>query len=157
MPATATATTRRRSAAQDRALKLFLVLVRASNSVTKRVHDQTDFRDLTPTEFYILEELYNKGPLLRGDIQRKIPLSSGGVTYTVDRLAEKGLVTREECETDRRARWATLTSKGETLIAAVFDDHAQNIEQTLGSLSVREQEQLTTALRKLGLAAASED
>src|SRR5215207_8493684 len=102
------AATTRRSAAQDRALKLFVVLARASASVMARVHEQTDLHDLTLTEFTILEALHHKGPLLLGDVQKKILLSSGGVTYTVDRLAEKGLVERRECTSDRRARYAAL-------------------------------------------------
>src|SRR5690349_10939365 len=102
----------KRSTAQDRALKLFIVLERAAVAVERRVKEQADLHGLTWTEFEILEAVYNKGPLLLGDIQRKILLTSGGVTYTVDRLAEKGLLVRKECETDRRAKWATLTPKG---------------------------------------------
>src|SRR5215212_782622 len=102
---TPTATAPRRSAAQERALKLFVVLNRALTAVNRKLLG----------EFQLLEALYHKGPLLLGDVQKKILLSSGGVTYTVDRLAEKGLVERKECETDRRARYAALTPKGEAL------------------------------------------
>ena len=62
------------------------------------IHDNEDLGGLTVTEFAILEALYHKGPLLLGDVQKKILLSSGGVTYTVDRIAEKGFVERRECE-----------------------------------------------------------
>src|SRR5688572_7409251 len=109
----------RRPAAQERALKLYVVLVRAASAAMDRVNSHTNFHGLTFTEFLILEALYHKGPLLLGDVQKKIRLSSGGVTYTVDRLAEKGLVERRECESDRRARYAALTAKGEALIAKV--------------------------------------
>ena len=68
--------------------------------------------DLSETEFGILEALYHKGPLLLGDVQKKILLSSGGVTYAVDRLAEKGLVERRECSSDRRARYAARHGSG---------------------------------------------
>jgi MarR family transcriptional regulator, 2-MHQ and catechol-resistance regulon repressor len=150
---TPSATAPRRSAALERALKLYVVLARAGNAVHRRVEAEIANHDLTATEFGILEVLYHKGPLLLGDVQRKILLSSGGVTYTVDRLADKGLVERRECPSDRRARFAALTPKGEALIARVFPDHAGRIERTLSVLSAREQEELTALLRKLGLGA----
>lgn len=146
----------KRSAASQRALKLFVVLQRASNSVRGRIQQKADLQGLTETEFGILEALYHKGPLLLGDVQRKILLSSGGVTYTIDRLAEKGLVNRQECPTDRRARYAVLTQKGRDLIEQIFPEHAQLIEQVMSGLSAKEQEEVTQLLRKLGLAAEDE-
>lgn len=146
-------TTIRRSPALARALKLYVVMARANTAVNRRVESEIGRHNLTATEFGILEALYHKGPLLLGDVQKKILLSSGGVTYTVDRLADKGLVERRECPTDRRARYAALTPKGEELIAGIFPDHAARIEQALSALTAREQEELTALLRKLGLAA----
>src|SRR5947207_7761396 len=129
-----------RSATQERALKLFVVLTRASNAITRAIHDQVDLGGLTDTEFAILEVLYHRGPLLLGDVQKKILLSSGGVTYTVDRLAEKGFVERRECERDRRARYAALTAKGQALMGKIFPGHAGHIEDTMAVLSASEQE-----------------
>lgn len=147
------ATLPRRSPAQERALKLFVVFTRAANAVNRRILDEIARHDLTATEFGILEAVYHKGPLLLGDVQRKILLSSGGVTYAVDRLSEKGLVERRECPTDRRARYAVLTPRGEALIARIFPAHAERIEATLSALSAREQDELIALLRKLGFSA----
>jgi MarR family 2-MHQ and catechol resistance regulon transcriptional repressor len=147
----------RRTAAQERALKLFVVLSRAVNAVNRRLGAHTDLHDLTPTEFGILEALHHKGPLLLGDVQKKILLSSGGVTYTVDRLAEKGLVERRDCPSDRRARYAALTPQGTALMREVFPAHAEQIEEVLSGLTAREQEEATALLRKLGLHAASDE
>jgi len=151
-----TAPTTKHATAQERALKLFVVLTRAASAIHRRLHSKIDLHDLTLTEFSILEALYHKGPLLLGDVQRKILLSSGGVTYTVDRLAEKGLVERRECPSDRRARYAALTAKGEALISSIFPDHADRIEETMAVLSPREQTELIDLLRRLGLSAAEE-
>ena len=134
-----------------------MVLERATGAVNRRLHEHVDLHGLTVTEFGILEALYHKGPLLLGDVQKKILLSSGGVTYTVDRLADKGLVERRECSSDRRARYAALTPKGETLIAQIFPKHADQIEETMSALSAREQDDAIAILRKLGLSAAADD
>ena len=105
-----------REATQAAALKLFVVLARAHNAVNDQMSSSMAQLGLTNTEFAILEVLHHKGPLLLGEIQRKILVTSGGITYLVDRLAEKGLVKREECPSDRRARYAVLTPAGDTLI-----------------------------------------
>lgn len=141
---------------QDVALKLWIVLARSYASVTALIEKDIARNDLTPTEFGILEVLHHKGPLLLGEIQRKILVTSGGITYLVDRLVEKGLVRREECKDDRRARFAVLTPAGETLIRRIFPEHAAGIQQALAGLTTTKQREATVLLRKLGLAAAGE-
>ena len=141
---------------QDTALKLWVVLARAFNSVSGNLADDLGRHGITATEFGILEVLYHKGPLLLGEVQRKILVTSGGITYLVDRLVEKGLVKREECPEDRRARYAVLTPAGQALIKRIFPDHAARIEQALSGLTTSEQREATVLLRKLGLAAAAE-
>jgi MarR family 2-MHQ and catechol resistance regulon transcriptional repressor len=139
---------------QDTALKLWVVLARAFGAVSAQSAEDVARHGLTTTEFAILEVLYHKGPLLLGEVQRKILVTSGGITYLVDRLVDKGLVKREECPNDRRARYAVLTPAGQVLIKRIFPAHAARIAQAMSGLTVAEQRQATELLRKLGLAAA---
>jgi MarR family transcriptional regulator, 2-MHQ and catechol-resistance regulon repressor len=141
---------------QESALKLLVVMARAFNAVTEFVgKEDMERHGITPTEFAILEALYHKGPLLLGEVQRKILVTSGGITYLVDRLVEKGLVKREQCPEDRRARYAVLTPAGQALIKKIFPTHAARIEQAMSGLTQAEQREATALLRKLGLAVAS--
>lgn len=144
----------RRSAAEERALKLLVVLSRALDAVSAHVHRDVARHGLSATEFGVLEALYHKGPLLQGEVQRKILLSSGGITYTVDRLVEKGLVERRDCASDRRARYAALTPKGEALMARIFPEHAAAVQRAVSGVPARDQETLIALLRTLGLGAA---
>ena len=136
-----------------RALKTWVVLARAYAAVARAVEVQIARSGLTTTEFGILEALHHKGPLLLGEIQRKVLVTSGGITYLVDRLVAKGLVRREPSPDDRRARYAVLTPAGEELIGGIFPGHAAFLTRTMSTLTEREQEQVTALLRKLGLAA----
>ena len=138
---------------QSASLKLWVVLARAYAAVSSRVDADIARHDLTITEFGILEVLHHKGPLLLGEIQRKILVTSGGITYLVDRLVEKGLVKREECPNDRRARYAVLTPAGDALIRRIFPEHAQLIARVLSGLTRAEQTKATQLLRRLGVAA----
>jgi MarR family transcriptional regulator, 2-MHQ and catechol-resistance regulon repressor len=140
--------------AQAVALKLLVVLSRARLSLDEHLQAHAARHGLTLTEFAILEVLYHRGPLLLGEVQRRILVSSGGVTYLVDRLEKKGLVARQDCPEDRRARYAVLTREGEELIGRIFPEHARCIEELMGVLSREEQETAVRLLRTLGRSAA---
>lgn len=137
------------------ALKLWVVLSRAQESVARHAEADMARHGLSPGEFGVLEALYHKGPLLLGVVQRKILVSSGGITYLIDRLVKKGLVERRSCEHDRRASYAALTPAGERLIGGIFPDHASAIERAVDGLTKAEKRAAITLLRKLGLAAAA--
>lgn len=143
-------------AATATALKLYVVLARAQRAIAEHTVSNLAEHDLTVTEFAILEALYHKGPLLLGEVQRKILVSSGGITFLVDKLAERGLVERKLCATDRRARYAALTRKGEALMQAVFPGHAEAIRAVMSGLTRAEQKEATALLKRLGLAAAGQ-
>jgi MarR family 2-MHQ and catechol resistance regulon transcriptional repressor len=146
--------TKRVASAEDAALKLWVVLARAQLAVARHAEADIARHGLTLGEFAIIEVLYHRGPLLLGEVQRKILVSSGGVTYLVDRLEAKGLVKRQECAEDRRARYAALTPEGEKLVGRIFPEHARNIARAVSGLTRAEQLQATALLRKLGIAAA---
>lgn len=136
------------------ALKLYVVLARARNAVGKQAEADIARHGLSTGEFAILEALYHKGPLLLGEVQRKILVSSGGVTYLVDRLEASGLVERRECAADRRARYAALTEAGRELMDRIFPVHAETIAAALSGLTAAEKRQAIELLKKLGRAAA---
>ena len=132
------------------ALKLWVVLARAYAAVADRAARDVARHGLTLAEFAVMEALYHKGPLLLGEVQRKILVSSGGVTYLVDRLERRGLVERRPSPDDRRARFATLTPEGKEMMDRIFPEHADCITNAANVLSVDEQTQLTQMLKKLG-------
>jgi MarR family 2-MHQ and catechol resistance regulon transcriptional repressor len=142
------------TAAQSTALKLWVVLARAHAAVGARTAADVERHGLTLAEFGILEALYHRGPLLLGELQRRILVSSGGVTYLVDRLVKRGFVERRDCAADRRARYAALTDDGERFIAEIFPAHAECVRETLDGLSADEQREVTRLLKQLGRAAA---
>ncbi len=157
-PPLTAAESRRSKAERDSAaaLKAWVVLARAYLAISRHVAADVARYELTSSEFGILEALYHKGPLLLGDLQRKILVTSGGVTYLVDRLERKGLVTRESFPGDKRSRFAVLTPEGSALIKHIFPGHARRLAKVLGALSPKEQKRLTGMLRELGKGAEKE-
>lgn len=140
---------------RDTALKLWVVLSRAHSAVTAHAEADVARHGLSLAEFGALEALYNKGPLLVGELQRKVLKSSGGMTYVLDRLQDKGYVKRRPCETDRRAIYAELTEEGESLMDRIFPVHAASIEAAESALTPAEQEEAIELLKELGHGAAN--
>jgi DNA-binding MarR family transcriptional regulator len=52
------------------------------------------------------------------DIAGLLTIGKSAVTKTVDRLEERGLITRERDRSDRRTVYAALTAEGEKIFAA---------------------------------------
>jgi MarR family 2-MHQ and catechol resistance regulon transcriptional repressor len=136
------------------ALRLWVILSRAHAAVANHAIADVARHGLTMAEFAILEVLYHRGPMLLGEVQRRILVSSGGITFLVDRLTTKGLVERRNCESDRRARYAALTPMGEAMVADIFPAHAATLTRVIGGLDMSDMADATRLLRTLGHFAA---
>ena len=132
------------------ALKLWVVLARSYHAVAARAEAHARDHELTIAEFGVLEALFHAGPTLLGELQKQLLVSSGGVTWLVDRLEHRGLVERAACPEDRRARYAQLTDSGRRFIGRIFPEHGDVIRQAFTELTITEQRELTALLRKLG-------
>jgi len=131
-------------------LKLWINLARAYAALAAHARADISRHGLTPGEFGALEALLHRGPMLLGEVQRRILVSSGGATYVIDRLEERGLVERRRCDEDRRAWYAALTPRGEALIAEIFPAHARRMLKAMSGLDRAERAAARTLLRKLG-------
>ena len=138
---------------QRDALKFWVKLSRAHNAIAAHASADIARHGMTLAEFGILEALYHRGPMLLGEVQRRILVSSGGITFLVDRLVAKGLVERRQCDADKRARYAALTPKGELFVSEIFPAHANAIANAVGGLSEEELAEASSLLRQAGIAA----
>ncbi|MFC5602885.1 MarR family winged helix-turn-helix transcriptional regulator [Sporosarcina koreensis] len=135
----------------ERALKLFIVLSRASKVVLEEANRLIESYKLNPTEFAVLELLYHKGRQPIQKIGQKILLSSGSMTYVVDKLEKKGLLERVYCTEDKRITYMSITAAGKALIEEIFPSHEEKISELMSALSESEQDTAIELLRKLGL------
>lgn len=135
----------------NRALKLFIVLSRASKVILEEAHKSIEKAGLNSTEFAVLELLYHRGRQPIQYIGSKILLRSGSMTYVIDKLEKRVLVKRVYCTTDKRVTYIEITQSGSELLDVLFPEHAQNIKALMSSLSETEQDAAIGLLRKLGL------
>jgi MarR family 2-MHQ and catechol resistance regulon transcriptional repressor len=73
----------------------------------------------------------------------------------VDRLFEKGFVSRVESIEDRRVRIVALTPRGKNLIIPAFRKHASQMRRVFSDLDPEELRGLEVALKKVGKRAAA--
>jgi MarR family transcriptional regulator, 2-MHQ and catechol-resistance regulon repressor len=128
----------------------WLVLVKAFQAASKYLYAGLAETGIDDTDFRILEALLNKGPLPVNTIGPKVFLTPGSISTAVERLVERGLVSRVESPEDRRIRVVSLTPKGKRLIAPVFRKHAAEIRKVLADAGPKELRALATTLKKIG-------
>ncbi|TLS36570.1 MarR family winged helix-turn-helix transcriptional regulator [Pseudalkalibacillus caeni] len=136
---------------KDLSLKLFIVLARASRTITDHAKKDIQKHGLNHTEFAVLELLYHKGDQPLQQIGEKILLASGSITYVVDKLEQKGYLQRKPCPNDRRITYAVISEKGRGLMDEIFPKHEEWIHSLLSGLSNEEKQTAIKLLKKLGL------
>jgi MarR family 2-MHQ and catechol resistance regulon transcriptional repressor len=105
---------------------------------------------LGESDFRVLEVLLHKGPLPVNVIGPKVDLNPGSVSVAVDRLYQKGLVSRVESDSDRRVRTVSLTEKGRRIFLPVFRQHAALIRRAFQDVSPKERRRLEEVLKRIG-------
>ena len=143
------------SPAEERALHAYIKLARASNNAMAYARGGLETSGLSYSQFAVLEALYHIGPLHLGELARRILKSSGNITLVIDNLQKRGLVKRQQQGNDKRFFLATITPVGRKLIAKIFPNHARQIVEIMGRLTLAEQEELGRLCRKLGKGEAS--
>ena len=135
----------------ERALKLFVVLSRASKVLHEETNRLITAKGLNPTEFAVLELLYHKGKQPIQKIGEKILMRSGSMTYVINKLEANGFLQRETNTNDKRVTYVEITKQGEQLMDSLFPGHAENIGNLLSVLTSEEQEQAIELLQRLGV------
>ncbi|NEW07393.1 MarR family transcriptional regulator [Paenibacillus sp. SYP-B3998] len=135
---------------KDDSLNLFIALSRASQWVNAHADQDIRKHGLNRTEFGVLELLYHKGAQPIQQIGCKVLMSSGNITYVVDKLEQKQFVSRRTSTEDRRLIYAEITDKGRQFIEDAFPKHIDVIDQAVAGLTSEEKRVASELLKKLG-------
>lgn len=127
-------------------LKLVVSIARTYNSLINAIEKNMNQHKLNLSEFGVLECLLHKGDQPVQKLAEKILVTSGTITYVIDKLQRKGYVVRQQCEKDKRIYYVSLTSAGETVIKEIFKEHERFLEELFQSLSKYEKEDLISKL-----------
>ena len=129
---------------------VWLVMLKAMRALTRYAAAGIEGTGLGASDFGVLEVLLHKGSLPVNTIGPIVDLTPGSISIAVDRLVEKGLVSRVESAEDRRVRIVALTPRGKDLIVPAFRKHTGQMKKVLSGLSREELRAFEVALKKVG-------
>lgn len=104
---------------------------------------------LTPASFDVLANLRRSEPphsKTPTELAASSMMSTGGMTFRVDKLEAAGLVQRSPSRADRRVVEVKLTPEGKQLMDIVIAEHLQAEEELLRGLSRSERDTLAKLL-----------
>ncbi|MED4531110.1 MarR family transcriptional regulator [Metabacillus fastidiosus] len=127
----------------------YLMLMQTSRVIQERIRDDMTKNNLSITEFSVLEVLFHKGIQTIQQIGKSILVSSGSMTYVIDKLEQKGLLKRTACPEDRRVIHVVLTDDGFELMKKIMPEHEEFIDYIFDSLNTSEVENLVLLLKKI--------
>ena len=104
---------------------------------------------LTPPQFDIIATLGNTAGMTATELGEKTLITKGTLTGVVDRLADRGLVTRSAHASDGRSQIIRLTPSGETLFARVFPAHMAHMAACFAGVSAAEHVRMQSSLHAL--------
>ncbi|NEK84308.1 MarR family transcriptional regulator [Blastococcus saxobsidens] len=120
-----------------RPAETWLRIVQVHDRITRRVDSALHrHHDLSLTGFEALRRIAESpdGRASMGDVADAVGLSRPGVTSTISRLVEQGLVVRERGGADRRLLHARLTEAGRNRVEAAAGTHDEMVASLLGLL-----------------------
>ena len=133
----------------ERALRAYLGLIRAADSVTGLLEMQLEPMGLTLSQGRVLEALTKFGPMSHLSLARKILRSKSAAALVVKELERRRLVKSRTDKRDRRKQTARVTLAGNKLAAELVPVHTRLIRARMAALGGREQETLARLCEKL--------
>jgi MarR family 2-MHQ and catechol resistance regulon transcriptional repressor len=123
--------------------------MQTSKAIQERIRDEMTKYNLSITEFSVLEVLFYQGKQTIQQIGNRILISSGSMTYVIDKLEQKGIIKRNDCREDRRVIHITLTAEGMEMLENIMPKYQDIVDSIFGDLTDDESELLVNSLNKV--------
>ncbi|WP_231688061.1 MarR family winged helix-turn-helix transcriptional regulator [Bacillus sp. FJAT-18017] len=127
----------------------FIVLMKTAKGIHEKIREKMLKNKLTVTEFSVMEVLYQKGTLTIQQICQNVLISSGSMTYVIDKLENRGLLARSDCPNDRRAIHVSLTDDGLSLMDTIMPNYLEMVDDLFGTLDPKDSEIFLQLLKKV--------
>jgi DNA-binding MarR family transcriptional regulator len=104
---------------------------------------------LTPTQFSALAKINDEGSVSQGRLGRLTSMDPANILGVVQRLTQRGLVSRRPDPDDARSTLLTLTTSGRDLLAQAIGRAQEATERTLRPLPAAKRKALLQLLAKI--------
>ena len=100
---------------------LSLQIMELGAAIERRMASALSPFNVTPAEFRILAVLERRGPSTAAQVAKCTPIDPSFISRTVQRLAEKGLLSRRRSRTDRRTVTLRPSPEGDQLLEQLHE------------------------------------
>ncbi|WP_309072224.1 MarR family winged helix-turn-helix transcriptional regulator [Arthrobacter sp.] len=128
-------------------------LSRVTQQVDRRLEENFARHGLDAGSFDVLATLRRNGAPFRlspKELAASAMITSSAVAQRLNRLEERGLISRAKSSVDGRGTEVTLTAKGRETVDATLPAHLATEHELLAGLTANELHTLATLLKKLG-------
>lgn len=132
-------------------LKPMIALFKAHKSLIEFVKNDIKETGFDLNEFSVLEVIYHKKKIDVSSIKEKVLVANSSLSYILDKLLKKGLITRSKCQEDKRINYIELSSEGENICEEIFSNHYDKLKKTFNILTKDEKDILVILLKKIGM------
>ena len=117
------------------------ILVNLFNEILKLEEEAIitdEFKDITNNDMHIIEAVGLSGENTMSVVAKKLGITAGSLTTSVNSLVNKKYVTRQRSEEDRRVVFLKLTEKGQRAYEHHREYHRQMTEAVISRLDENE-------------------
>ena len=117
------------------------ILVNLFNEILKLEEEAIitdEFKDITNNDMHIIEAVGLSGENTMSVVAKKLGITAGSLTTSVNSLVNKKYVTRQRSEEDRRFVFLKLTEKGKRAYEHHREYHRQMTEAVISRLDENE-------------------
>ena len=117
------------------------ILINLFNDILKLEEEAIitdEFKDITNNDMHIIEAVGLSGENTMSVVAKKLGITAGSLTTSVNNLVNKKYVTRKRSEEDRRVVFLQLTAKGKRAYEHHREYHRQMTEAVINKLDENE-------------------
>ena len=134
----------------DRTLNTLLVtLFREIMDIEQDALISGEFTDITVNDMHVIEAIDLGEPRPSSVVAKKLAVTMGTLTKSIDRLTRTGYVLRMRSEEDKRLVLLSLTEKGGRAYAHHQKFHEDMIQSAMGQFNQQEADILINSLKGL--------
>ena len=124
-------------------------LFRDITDIEQKAIITSEYRELTNNDMHVIEAIGIEEPKNMSTIARKLSVTVGTLTISMNSLVKKGYVVRQRSEEDRRVVLISLSEKGKEVFEHHAKFHKAMIDGVINELTEEELEVLIKAVTKL--------
>ena len=129
-------------------LDTVITLTQVNSYFTKVLNEHISEFGLNLTDFSVLDLLFQKGEQTTQKIGEKILVTSGSITYILNKLEKMGLICRNKSETDKRIILIRLTDEGRKAIFEILPLQIEKINEIFSNFTKEDLVSLNHLMKK---------